>query len=73
MNNQVHEIKRDDSKLTNHQRIKDREMQRAFDAGAEVTLLPTKSRARRAGTTQKRIIEEQRNAASLSMHDSPDN
>jgi hypothetical protein len=76
MNPQVHEISRDDSHLTNHQRIKDREMQRSFDVKSDDMLTPTSGRARRnarRNNIQKQTNEEQSDAASLPMQDTPDN
>ena len=52
----VKEYNAGEQQLSNHQRLKDREMQRAFDQGVEVPFLPTQSRARRAGTTQHQIV-----------------
>ena len=48
---------RDDDHLTNRQRVKDREMQRAHDAGSPLPFLPSKSRLKRWHTTRKRLEE----------------
>ncbi len=41
--------------LTNHQRIKDREMERATYSGSTLPFLPTRSRMRRAHTSRKQL------------------
>jgi hypothetical protein len=44
---QITELNASTKAMTNHQRIIDRELQRAFDDGGEVMRLPTRSRLRR--------------------------
>lgn len=67
----VRELNLGNQLLTSHQRIKDREMQRAHDKGLDVPFLPTKTRAKRAGTTQTKLIKEYQHAHSLPVQDSP--
>lgn len=58
--NDIHEVRANDTALTNHQRIKDREIDRAYRSrwGTDIMLLPTRSRMRRMGLTIQKLIAQ---------------
>lgn len=67
----VHEINAPDRPMSNKERLKDRELQRAYNSQSELPAVPTKARRRRSGVTL-RDLEKQQKQRMESQDGNPD-